>query len=220
MFRRVTLVLALAASGAALAFPAPQRDVARIVSPVWSDEASRDSAGEAATVIKSLGIRSGQNVADIGAGTGYYTMRIAPIVGPQGRVYAEDITPAYLERLQSRVRKAGLKNVTLVRGSPADPRLPAGAIDVALLIHMYHEIDQPYGLLWKLRASLKPDGRVAVVDLDRSSGQHGMPKALLVCEVKAVGYDLVTITDLAPGYLAIFKPGAPVDPDRVKACRA
>lgn len=220
MFRRVPLVLALAGGTAALAFPAPQRDVARIVSPVWSDEASRDSAGEAATVIRSLGIRAGQTVADIGAGSGYYTMRIAPIVGARGRVYAEDITPAYLDRLQRRVRAAGLTNVTLVRGAPADPRLPAGAIDVALLIHMYHEISQPYGLLYKLRASLKPDGRVAVVDLDRASSQHGMPKALLVCEVEAVGYDLVTITDLAPGYLAIFKPGAAVDPDRVKACRA
>ena len=84
---------------------------------------------------------------------------------------------------------------------------------------MYHEIAEPYALLYRLRASLKPDARIAIVDLDRSSAMHGMPKALLVCEVKAVGYTLVSIDDLEPGYLAVFKPAAPVDPRTVKACR-
>ena len=78
---------------------------------------------------------------------------------------------------------------------------------------------QPYALLYRLRASLKPDARIAIVDLDRSSALHGMPKSLLVCEVRAVGYDLVSIDDLEPGYLAVFKPAAPVDPHTVKACR-
>ncbi len=203
-----------------MAFPLPQRQVARIVSPAWADEGSRDRAGEAENVIRTLDIKPGQTVADIGAGSGYYTMRVSPVVGPKGIVLAQDIVPRYLEQLKARVRKAGLRNVRFVLGTPVDPRMPPGTIDTALLIHMYHEIAQPYALLYKLRAGLKPDGRVAIVDLDRPSEAHGMPKALLVCEVKAVGYDLVSIADLKPGYLAVFKKGAPVDAATVKACRA
>lgn len=212
--------VAASIAGVAAAFPAPQRDVARIVSPVWADEDSRDKAGEADNVIRALGIRPGQTVADIGAGSGYYTMRISPVVGANGVVIAQDIMPRYLNQLKSRVRKAGLKNVRFVVGSAADPKLPKASVDVALLIHMYHEIAQPYELLYRLRSSLKPNGQVAIVDLDRPSEQHGMPKALLACEVKAVGYSLVSIVDLKPGYLAIFKPAAPVDPRTVKACRS
>ncbi len=206
-------------ASAATAFPLPQREVARIVSPAWADEDSRDRAGEAANVIRILGIKPGQTVADIGAGSGYYTMRVAPIVGPRGMVIAQDIMPQYLGRLKSRTARARLRNVKFVLGNPVDPRLPKNAIDTALLIHMYHEIAQPYQLLWELRASMKPGGRVAIVDLDRPSERHGMPKATLVCEVKAVGYDLVTITDLQPGYLAVFKPGPAVDPASVRGCR-
>ena len=211
--------LLLLASTPAFGFPLPQRQVARIVSPAWADEASRDSAGEAANVMRLLGVRPGQTVADVGAGSGYYTMRVSPVVGPRGRVIAQDIVPRYLDQLRLRVRKAGLTNVQFVQGSPADPRLPARAVDIALLIHMYHEIAQPYALLYKLRSSLKADGRVAIVDLDRPSGQHGMPKGLLVCEVKAVGYELVSIADLKPGYLAVFKPGPATDPATVRGCR-
>jgi predicted methyltransferase len=213
------LAAATLATGTAGAFPLPQRDVAKVVSPAWANEDDRDRAGEASNVIKALGIRAGQTVADIGAGSGYYTVRVSPIVGAKGRVIAQDIVPKYIEDLKKRVRKAGLTNVHFVRGTPVDPRLPPAAVDVALLIHMYHEIAQPYSLLYKLRASLKPGGRVAVFDLDRPADEHGMPKALLVCEVKAVGYELVSIADLEPGYLAIFKPGAAVDPATVKACR-
>lgn len=213
-------LLFLLASASAQAFPAPQRDVASIVSPTWADESSRDRAGEASKVIRTLGIGPGQTVADIGAGSGYYTMRLSPIVGPKGTVIAQDIMPRYLDQLKSRVRKAGLTNVRIVRGTSSDPRLPPASVDVALLIHMYHEITQPYELLYRLRASLKPGGQIAIVDLEREAENHGMPKALLACEVKAVGYALVSITDLDPGYLAIFKPSAPVDPRSVKACRA
>ena len=205
---------------AANAFPAAQRNIAHIVSPEWANEDSRDRAGEAEHVIKALGIRPGQTVADIGAGSGYYTMRVAKVVGPTGAVIAQDIVPRYLNRLTTRTQRAGLKNDRFALGTPSAPRLPRGSVDAALLIHMYHEIGQPYALLYKLRESLKPGGQVAIVDLDRASEFHGMPKAMLVCEVKAVGYDLVSITDLKPGYLAIFKPGAAIDPRSVTACRS
>jgi len=214
------LFLSLMLTTAAAAFPPPQREVAQIVSPVWADEDSRDKAGEAARVIAILGIRPGQTVADIGAGSGYYTMRLSPVVGPKGLVIAQDIMPRYLDALKKRVQKAGFTNVRFLLGSPSNPRLPAASVDTALLIHMYHEIAQPYALLYRLRDALRGGGRIAIVDLDRPTEQHGTPKALLVCEVKAVGYDLVSIEDLQPGYIAVFKPGAPVNPATVKACRA
>jgi ubiquinone/menaquinone biosynthesis C-methylase UbiE len=209
----------MAAAEPRLVLPRPDRQVARIVSPAWDDEAARDRSGEAATVIRLAGIKAGHTVADIGAGAGYYTVRLSPVVGPTGRVIAQDIVPRYLRDLRARVRKAGLVNVSFVQGRAADPRLPVASLDAALLIHMYHEIDQPYALLWRLRRSLKPDGRVAIVDLDRPSQFHGMPRALLVCEVKAVGYELVSITDLKQGYLALFKTGPEKAPKTVKACR-
>ena len=213
-----TLLLLLHAVNAA-AFPQPQRPVARIVSPVWADEASRDRAGEAKTVIRLLGVGAGDTVADIGAGSGYYTMRVSPIVGPHGQVIAQDVMPSYLDDLERRVRNAGLTNVRFVRGAAGDPRLPPASVDTALMIHMYHEIAQPYALLERLRGSLKPGGQLAIVDLDRPSKIHGMPKATLICEVRSVGYELVSITDLTPGYLAVFRPGPAGAATAVKACR-
>lgn len=216
---RFALFALLAFAAPLFGYPMPNREVARIVSPVWADEASRDAAGEAANVIRLVGIGRGQTVADIGAGSGYYTVRLAPVVGDAGRVIAQDITPQYLTDLKRRVRRAGLRNVGFVQGAAGDPRLPRAAVDAALMIHMYHEIAQPYALLGKLRASLKPGGKLAIVDLDRTSAAHGMPKALLVCEVQSVGYDLVAISDLSPGYLAIFRLAKPMGPATVKACR-
>jgi predicted methyltransferase len=216
---RILLFILLAVATPALADQQPRRTVAKIVSPIWSDEASRDRAGEAANVIGHLGIGAGQTVADIGAGSGYYTMRLSPVVGPHGQVIAQDIMPRYLDDLKLRVRKAGLANVSFVLGLPGDPRLRPGSIDTALMIHMYHEIAQPYALLGHVRASLKPGGRLGIVDLDRASEAHGMPKTTLVCEVRSVGYDLVSINDLTQGYLAIFRPGKAPDPMAVKACR-
>jgi predicted methyltransferase len=205
---------------AASPLPVPQRAIAPVVSPAWSDEASRDRVGEARDVIRLAGIRPGMTVADIGAGGGYYVMRLAPVVGPRGRVLAQDIDAGTLLQLQRRVTKAKLRNVTTILGNAGNARLPVGSTDVALMVHMYHEIAQPYHLLDRLRTSLRQGGRVVVVDIDRPSEQHGMPKALLVCEVKAVGFDLVNITDITQGYVAVFRPGKRPAPASVKACRA
>ena len=200
--------------------PAPERDVAAIVSPEWSDEASRDAVGEARDVMRLAGIGPGSSVADIGAGSGYYVMRVSPVVGARGRVIAQDVEPRYLARLKQRVTRARLGNVSFVQGSADDARLPPASIDVALMVHMYHEIAQPYRLLDNLRASFRPGGRLVIVDLDRQTAWHGTPKALLACELKAVGYQLVAITDIRQGYSAVFRPGPRPDPASVRACRA
>lgn len=195
----------------ASAFPRPDRAVSKIVSNQWSDEDTRDEAGEAARVMDLLGIRPGMTVADIGAGNGYYTVRLAKRVGEDGRVFAEDIVPAYLERLRARVEAERLDNVTVSLGEPHDPRLPVGEIDLALLVHMYHEVEQPYGLLWNLHAALKPGAHVAVVDADRPTGRHGTPPALLACEMAQVGYRQIALHRLerAQAYLAVFESSDP-----------
>jgi len=134
----------------AAAFPNPDRPVAHIVSPIWHDEKERDDAGEPHQLVRLLGIKSGMTVADIGAGSGYYVVRLSPIVGLRGRIIAEDVVPEYLRSLRSRIRDLGLQNVVISLGEPHDPRLPADSLDIAILVHMYHEIVQPYGLLYNL----------------------------------------------------------------------
>jgi ubiquinone/menaquinone biosynthesis C-methylase UbiE len=219
IIRLLAAMIALPLLTAAATLPRPQRPVAKVVSTAWGEEAARDKVGEAADVMRIAGIKVGMAVADIGTGGGYYVVRVAPVVGPQGRVFAQDISAAALDRVRQRAQAAGFRNVRFVQGSPANARLPVAAVDVALMIHMYHEIEQPYLLLDRLRRSLKPGGRAVIVDLDRPSEEHGMPKALLACEVKAVGYELISMTDIKQGYVAIFRPGVRPRPETVKACR-
>ena len=217
--RLSVLIACLPLLAGAVTMPRPQRPVAKVISAEWGEENARDRAGEAADVIRIAGIRGGMAVADIGTGGGYYVVRLAPVVGAQGRVYAQDISMAALGKVRRRALAAGYRNVRFVRGGQSDARLPAASVDVALMIHMYHEIEQPYLLLDRLRRSLKPGGRIVVVDLDRPSEDHGMPKALLACEVKAVGFELVTMADIAQGYVAVFRPGVRPNPASVRACR-
>jgi SAM-dependent methyltransferase len=207
----------------AAAFPAPSRKVAGIVTDTWRDEQSRDQAGEAERVMGLLGVKSGLDVADIGAGSGYYTVRLARRVGPQGHVYAEDVVPEYLDRLARRVDAEGLPgSVTLVRGQPHDSRLAPRSLDLALLVHMYHEVTQPYGLLWNLRPALRPGAPVAVIDARKETASHGTPPDLLRCELAAVGYRQTAFFDLQENtYLAVFEPAAgPASPAAIRPCSA
>lgn len=196
---------------AANLFPAPVRPVAPIVSDRWRGEDERERVGEAARVIELLGIKPGMTVADIGAGSGYYTVRLSAALGPTGRVLAQDVVPEYLARLRDRVERAGLKNVSIGLGDPGDPRLPQRSTDVALMVHMYHEIQQPFALLANLVLALKPDARVAILDVDDATERHGTPRALLACELMASGYRQVSFHWLLvqpprSEYLAIFEP--------------
>ena len=160
-------------------FPAAQRPVSAIISDRWASEAERDSVDEANKVMDLAGINAGMSVADIGAGEGYYTVRLAARVGKDGRVLAQDIFPKVRERLAERALRERLDNVSVKLGAPADPKLPENSFDRIFMIHMYHEIEAPYEFLWRLRPSLLPGGQVVVVDVDRPTGAHGMPPALL-----------------------------------------
>ncbi|HET7379871.1 MAG TPA: class I SAM-dependent methyltransferase, partial [Gaiellales bacterium] len=199
-------------------FPAPDRPVAPIITPAYSDERTRDERGEAARVLDRLGVRSGMRVADIGAGDGYYTVRLAR----RGAVvWAEDIKAEYLERLQARLARERIAGVTLVHGTAGDPKLPATSVDLAILAHVYHEVENPYELFYRLRAALAPGARVAIVDNDKPTQDHGTPPALLRCEMAALGYRQMDFLPLTPadGYLAVFMPPAVLPPiEAIRRC--
>jgi ubiquinone/menaquinone biosynthesis C-methylase UbiE len=211
-----------AASGRdAAGFPLPDRPVASIVSARWSTEPERDQHREARAVIARAGVKPGMSVADVGAGEGYYTVRLAKAVGAKGRVLAEDIVPAYHDALAVRVGHDRLDNVSVLLGKADDPKLPPASFDRIFLIHMYHEIAAPYAFLWHLRPALRPGGRIVVVDLDRPTQAHGTPPALLKCELGVLGLREVSIEELrdAGGYIALFEAkGALPEPATMQAC--
>ena len=219
------LLLALAACDRGekpLAFPQADRPVAPITSSRFSTEEARDRVNESGTVMDTVGIKPGMTVADIGAGEGYYTIRLAQRVGEDGRVLAEDIVPAVRNALAERVTRERLDNVSVKLGEPADPKLPEDSFDRVFMVHMYHEIAAPYEFLWRLRPSLNAGGRVIVVDAERPTRDHGTPLKLLTCEFAAVGYRLAQNTPLpaADGYIAQFEAtGDRPEPATIKACK-
>src|SRR5690242_371781 len=202
-------------------FPSPQRDVAPIVSGAFSTEDARDRLGEAEEVMQLAGVKPGMWVADVGAGQGYYTVRLARVVGPKGRVLAEDIAPDIRDALTDRIQRERLDNVAVKLGSPDNPMLPSGSFDRVFLVHMYHEVQSPYAFLWHMRAAVKPGGLVIVVDANRPVRQHGMPPVELRCEFAALGMTPVKFTMLTGGetYLMAFRLSGPrPQPGQIKPC--
>jgi SAM-dependent methyltransferase len=219
------LLVATSARGAsAPAFPLPQRPVADIVSPTWGDRAHRDAADEAGQIARHLRLRPGMTVADIGAGSGYDSLRLAKIVAPNGLVIAEDVVPRYLKVLEMSAEAQHLADIRVVLGSPGDPKLPAGSIDAAIMVHMYHEIERPYELLYNLASAFRRGGVLGIEEADRATEAHGTPPALLTCELHAVGYRRLSLSPLdgGMGYFAVFAPPDRAHrpaPNGIRACR-
>ena len=204
-------------------FPKAQRDVAPIVGDTFSTEDARDRVGEAEEVMQLAELKPGMSVADVGAGEGYYTVRLSPVVGRKGRVLAEDIVPEVRDALSDRVQRENLDNVAVKLGAPDDPMLPAQSFDRVFLVHMYHEVQSPYAFLWHLREGVKPDGLVVVVDSSRPVKRHGIPPPQLRCEFAAVGMEPVKYKVLTGGdvYYMAFKLARPRPaPEHIRACRA
>lgn len=151
----------------ARAFPRADRAVAGVVSNEFSNEEARDDRNEASTVMDLAGVAPGMTVADIGAGNGYYTVRLAERVAREGRVLAQDIDDSALKRLGTRVERERLDNVSIKPGDIDDPRLPEKSFDRIFMVHMYHEVTEPYAFIWRMRPALKKGGQVIVVDVDR-----------------------------------------------------
>ena len=202
-------------------FPDAHRDVAPIVGDTFSTEDARDRLGEAEEVMRLAHVRPGMWVADVGAGRGYYTVRLAPVVGAKGRVLAEDIVPDIINQLSDRVQRQRLDNVAVRLGTPDDPKLPARTFDRIFLVHMYHEVESPYAFLWHVREGLKPDGLIVVVDAKRPIEHHGMPPEQLKCELAALNLKPVKFTMLTGGevYFMAFRAAGPRPaPDQIKPC--
>jgi SAM-dependent methyltransferase len=207
------------------AFPQLKRPFAPIVSPTRSTEEERDAQDEAGQLARLMGFKPGMTVADIGAGSGYHTVRLSRLLGQSGLVIAQDVSRNYLGDLAVRINRLNLRNVKLALGEPHDPRLPAGSLDAAILVHMYHEIAEPYAFLYNLAPALKPAALVGIVDLIKPTSQHGTPPELLRCELAAVGYREVGFSKLGgdSAYLAIFSaPSAATRPRpaAIKPCTA
>lgn len=207
----------------AIEFPQPDRPVAKVVSNQFSNEDARDERNEAQVVMDLADIRPGMTVADIGAGEGYYTVRLAERVGADGRVLAQDISREALERLGRRVERERLENISIKLGGAADPQLPPDSFDRIFMVHMYHEVTEPYAFLWRLWPALNAGGQIIVVESDSPVGQHGLPHTLLFCEFEAIGYVLVEYTERPDikGYFARFERGkARTEPEAIRTCNA
>jgi predicted methyltransferase len=233
MSNRPAGVVLIAAGLAALAacraqpaqprFPAAQRDVAPIVGDTFSTEDARDRLGEAEEVMGLAGVKAGMSVADVGAGEGYYTIRLARAVGPKGRVLAEDIIPEIRDDLSDRIQRERLDNVSVKLGTPDNPTLPHASFDRVFLVHMYHEVSSPYAFLWHLREGVKPDGLVVVVDANRPVAHHGIPPEQLKCEFAALGMAPAKTKVLTGGdaYLMAFRLSGPRPaPEKIVPCAA
>lgn len=191
----------------ALEFPEPDRPVAKVIANQFSDEDVRDERNEAQVVMDLADIEAGMTVADIGAGEGYYTVRLAERVGEEGRVLAQDIDRDALQRLGRRVERERLENISIKLGEGDDPQLPTDSFDRIFIVHVYYEVTEPYAFLWRLWPALADSGQVIVVEADRPTNRHGIPPALLFCEFRAVGYRLVEFIEKPDikGYFARFE---------------
>src|SRR5262249_19764812 len=150
--------------------------------------------------------------------------RLSPIVGSKGRIIAEDIVPKYLQGLRTRARKLGLQNVRISRGDPHAPKSPGDSGDIAILVHMSHEMEQRYALLYNLCPPLTREPRVGIVDAFAPTSKHGTPPSLLRCELAAVGYREISFDRLigSDAYLAIFAPPSVASrarPEAIVACK-
>jgi predicted methyltransferase len=183
-----------AARPAAQAQAKPQQE--RPTSTPYSGDLSifeyqdRDKKLEIDRVMKLLKIEQGKSVADIGAGSGWFTVRAAKRVGPAGTVYAEDISADATRYIEARAKKESFPNIQTVLGTPNDAKLPAASVDAALLLKVYHEIAEPIPFMVKLRVSLRPGALVGIIDRDGngSGTDHGIPQATVEQEMADAGF--------------------------------
>jgi ubiquinone/menaquinone biosynthesis C-methylase UbiE len=178
---------------------------------IRADEKERDQREKLAEISLALHLGPGSVVGDLGAGYGYYAVRFSPIVGPAGRVFAEEIDAPLLEKMRRRIQSDQLKNITLVLGTPDDPKFPESTLDAVIVSDVYHEIEKPGVVLSRVRQALKPGGLLIVVDYlkpelrDRTRSeqakQHNIAPAFVELDLKQAGFTLVERRDpYCPGY--------------------
>jgi ubiquinone/menaquinone biosynthesis C-methylase UbiE len=177
----------------------------------WLDRREREAEEEPDRAIRLLRIPRGATVADIGAGSGYMTVRLARAVGPMGRVYANDIQPGMLQLLEKTLAREKLANVTPILGAIDDPKLPVGVIDLAIMVDVYHEFSEPQRMLQRIREALKPGGRLVLLEYRAEDPDvpilpdHKMTKAQVRLEVEHEGFTQQRVYDDLPRqHLIVF----------------
>jgi SAM-dependent methyltransferase len=206
-----------ATSQAAPTHPLTGRRIAGIATdPHWCDRPEREREENPEKALDLIGIIPGMVVADVGAGSGYMTVRLARRIGPKGLVYANDVQPAMLQVMHQKIEAQHLSHVRLVQGTPDDARLPEGAIDLALLVDVYHELQQPQRMLQSIRRALKPDGRLVLIEYRKEdptlpiAEEHRMSVSDARIEVDAEGFTFDrAIEDLPRQHILIFRPSTP-----------
>lgn len=173
------------------------------------DYPDRDKKLQIDRVMDLLGITTGKNVVDLGAGSGWFTVRAARRVGPTGAVIAEDINPLAVEEIGRRISKENLTNVRTVLGHPDDPRLPPGSADAVLMLKVYHEIAHPVPTMKLLHQALRPGAKVGIIDRDGTGVNHGVKQEVVVKEMEEAGYKLSGTYDFTKAdgedYFLIFE---------------
>jgi ubiquinone/menaquinone biosynthesis C-methylase UbiE len=170
----------------------------------WLDRREREVEEAPDDALDIVGVKKGTAVADVGAGSGYMTVRLAKRVGPNGVVYATDIQPAMIDLLQKRLSSAKLTNVRPILGATDDPKLPADTIDLAIMVDVYHELSQPQAMLRHLRDALKAGGRLVLLEYRKEDPsipirpEHKMSVAEAKMELEAEGFKLNRVDDGLP----------------------
>jgi ubiquinone/menaquinone biosynthesis C-methylase UbiE len=170
----------------------------------WLERPERIREEEPDLAVSALNIPKGASVADIGAGSGYMTIRLSARVGPTGKVYANDVQPQMIEILRRRLADQGITNVTLVQGDLDDPKLPPASVDLELMVDVYHELSQPQAMLRHLRDALKPGGRLVLLEYRKEDPaipikpEHKMSVRDAKMEVEAEGFTLSKVDEVLP----------------------
>jgi predicted methyltransferase len=207
----MTVALAPAQTGAGTQQETTQRPTSTPYSGDLSifEYPDRDKKLQIDRVMDLLGITPGKNVADIGAGSGWFTVRAARRVGATGAVIAEDINPLAIEYIGKRILKENLPNVRTVLGGPDDPRLRAGSVDAVLLLKVYHEIEHPVTFMKALQPALRTAARVGIIDRNGTGTDHGLNHDVVVKEMGEAGYKLIGTYDFTKAdkedYFLIFQ---------------
>jgi ubiquinone/menaquinone biosynthesis C-methylase UbiE len=178
----------------------------------WLTRPERESEEQPDEALKAIGIAPGSTVADIGAGSGYMSLRMAKLVGPTGKVYANDIQPRMLDLLRENLRKQKITNVEPVLGEYDDPKLPAASVDLVLLVDVYHEFSEPQKMLRHIREALRADGRLVLLEYRGEDpavpirAEHKMTVAQVKAELEPEGYRLDQVKENLPRqHILIFR---------------
>jgi len=209
------------ASFAQATHPVTGREIAPVMGmggAGWLVRSEREAEEAPDRALDAIGLKRGDAVADIGAGVGYFTWRMAERVGPEGKIYANDIQPRMLDQLKKNIAARGLANVVPVLGTEDDPKLPAGALDLALLVDVYHEFSQPQKMLARIRASLRPTGRLVLLEYRKEDPavpillQHKMTVQEVRAEIEPEGFRFESSLETLPRqHILIFRPYAQND---------